>query len=211
METRFILFDFDGVIADSFRSAFDVQKTICPHLSEDDYRLAFEGNVNDWKEPTSVHTEECRDDIDFFAEYIPKMEKEVGVFSGMEEVVRELEKNYTMVVVSSTITNPIKEFLEKHNLAAHFAEIMGNDVHTNKVEKIKMVFEKYEVGASDCVFITDTLGDMREAEKAGVGSIGVTWGFQKAETLHKGKPFLLVDEPTKLPDVVKRYFESISS
>lgn len=125
---------------------------------------------------------------------------------GMKEIIIELEKNYTLIVISSTITSPIKEFLEGHDLANHFVEIMGNDVHKSKVEKIKMVFEKYNVGAKNCVFITDTLGDMYETEKMGVGAIGVTWGFHTSETLKQGQPFRLVENPNELLTTISEYF-----
>ncbi|MDO8557199.1 MAG: HAD hydrolase-like protein [Candidatus Jorgensenbacteria bacterium] len=206
MEKKFILFDFDGVIADSFQPAFETQKIICPHLTEDIYRKRFEGNINDWEEPINIHTEECRHDIDFFTEYIPRMKNEVQIVPGMKEVITEFEKNYTLIVISSTITSPIQEFLEGHDLANHFAQIMGNDVHKSKVEKMKMVFEKYGVEAKNCVFITDTLGDMHEAEKMKVGVIGITWGFHTPETLLRGKPFCLVEKPNNLLTAVADYF-----
>jgi len=184
-KNNFILFDFDGVIVDSFAPAFEVQKMICPHITEDIYRKRFEGNINDWEEPINVHTEECRHDIDFFTEYIPRMEKDARVVPGMQEIINQLEKDYTLIVVSSTITSPIKKFLESRNMASHFAEIMGNDVHTSKVEKIKMVFSKYNIGSDDCVFITDTLGDMKEASKLNVGTIGVTWDLINPTDFYK--------------------------
>jgi phosphoglycolate phosphatase len=208
MKKKFILFDFDGVIADSFRPAFEIQKMICPHLTKDIYRKRFEGNINDWREPINVHTEECRHDIDFFTEYIPRMKNEVQIMPGMKEVVIELEKNYTLIVISSTITSPIQEFLEGHDLTNHFAQIMGNDVHASKVEKMKMVFEKFGAEPKDCVFITDTLGDMREAEKMSVGTIGITWGFHTPETLLRGKPFRLVEKPNDLLTAVADYFKA---
>src|SRR3990167_5395120 len=209
MAKQFILFDFDGVIADSFQPSFEIQKMICPHLTENIYRKIFEGNINDWEEPINVHIEECRHDIDFFTEYIPRMKKEVQIVPGMKDVVIELEKNYTLIVISSTITSPIKEFLEGHDLANHFAQIMGNDVHTSKVEKMKMVFEKFGVESKDCVFITDTLGDMHEAAKMSVGSIGITWGFNAPETLLRGKPFRLVEKPKDLLTAVADYFKAL--
>lgn len=207
MEKKFILFDFDGVIADSFKPAFEVQKLVCPHVTEDIYRKRFEGNINDWEEPINVHTDECRHDIDFFTEYIPRMKKEAKLVPGIKDIITQLEKSYKMVVISSTITSPIKEFLDEHDLADHFTEIMGNDVHKSKVEKIKMVFEKYALEAKDCVFITDTLGDMREAEKMKVGAIGITWGFHAPDTLLKGKPFRLVDKPKDILTSVEDYFK----
>ncbi|MBU1557930.1 HAD hydrolase-like protein [Patescibacteria group bacterium] len=140
---KYILFDFDGVIVDSFQVAFGVTKKICPHLTENQYKKRFEGNINDWEEPVNLHTKECRHDIDFFGEYIPLLKKEAQIVPGIKKVILELEKKYELVVISSTITSPILDFLESSNLVSHFNWVMGNDVHKSKVEKMKMVFSKY--------------------------------------------------------------------
>ncbi len=206
---KYLLFDFDGVIADSYGLAFEINKMICPRLSEKDYRRRFDGNINDWEDPVNGHTKECRHGIDFFAEYIPRMEKEVKIVPGIKEAIIALEKNYFLVVVSSTITSPIQNFLEKAGLADHFAKILGNDIHQSKVEKIKMVFERYGIIPDDCVFITDTLGDMREAAKMGVGAIAVTWGFHFPKTLRQGKPFRIVEKPSDLITAAADYFETL--
>ncbi|OGC85064.1 hypothetical protein A3F55_02245 [Candidatus Adlerbacteria bacterium RIFCSPHIGHO2_12_FULL_53_18] len=178
----------------------------CPHLTEDDYRERFEGNINEWQASVNTHTDECRLDVDFFEHYVPKMEKQVTLVPSMGEVVATLAETYTLVIISSTITLPIERLLEKYNLRKYFTEVMGNDVHKSKVEKIRMVFTKYSVAAQYCVFITDTLGDMREAEKSGIGALGVTWGFHTVETLQRGNPFRLVSDPADIVSAVKEYF-----
>ncbi|MDD2657049.1 MAG: HAD hydrolase-like protein [Candidatus Pacebacteria bacterium] len=205
MTKNFILFDFDGVIADSFRAAYGVANMMCPHLTEDEHRRRFEGNIHDWEEPVDRHTKDCRQDIDFFEEYVPRLKKS-EIFSGMKEIIAGLAQGYTLVIVSSTVTSPIQDYLNTRDLATYFSWVMGADVHTSKVEKIKMVFEKYEIGPESCVFITDTLGDILEAEKTGIGAIGVTWGFHKPETLKRGNPFRLVDSPDVLPVAISDYF-----
>jgi phosphoglycolate phosphatase len=209
MRNQFILFDFDGVIADSFWLALEVTQVICPHLTDSLYRKRFEGNINDWEGPEQGHTGECQHSIDFFDAYIPRMKEEVMIVPGIKEVVALLGKKYTLIVISSTITSPIQEFLEKYSLSQYFVQIMGNDVHKSKVEKIRMVFGKYNITAQDCVFITDTLGDMRESAEMQVGAIGVTWGFHKPETLRKGNPFCLVEKPNELALSVSKYFDSL--
>jgi phosphoglycolate phosphatase len=206
---KFILFDFDGVIVDSFRPAYEVVKMMCSHTTEEDYKKRFEGNVNDWEAPIDIHTPECRTDLEFFTEYVPRIRKEVIIMPGIKEIILELEKQYTLIIISSTITSPIKELLGDFGLTEHFDWVMGNDVHKSKVEKMKMVFEKYGITSKDCVFITDTLGDMREAEKVDVGVIGVTWGFHSLETLNKGKYYSLVNKPDELPEAVSKHFNQI--
>jgi phosphoglycolate phosphatase len=208
MPKKYVLFDFDGVITDSFRIAYETNRMMCPHLTEDGYRKRFEGNINDWLGGPEAHTDACRHDVNFFAEYIPRFKAEAALVPGMDKVIAELAGKYTLIVISSTVTSPIEEFLESHGLMPHFAWVMGNDVHASKVEKIKMVFSKHGITAQDCVFITDTLGDMREASKTGVGSIGVSWGFHNDGTLKEGSPFRLVDKPQDLPGSVDDYFKA---
>jgi phosphoglycolate phosphatase len=208
MKTKFILFDFDGVIADSFDVAFDTNKVICPAITKEDYQRRFEGNINEIEHPETFHSEECNHDLDWFDVYIPKMKERAKIFPEMKDLILELEKEYLLVIISSTITFPIEEFLTLHDLREHFDWVMGNDVHKSKVEKIKMVFDKYGVKPEDCIFITDTLGDMREASKMNVPLIGVTWGFCTPETLKRGRPLKLVDTPNELKAAIAEHFSS---
>lgn len=210
MKTKFILFDFDGVIADSWSAAFATAKTIHPNVTEDDHKRRFERNIHESSKDTETyHDETCNHELDWYTIYFSKI-KELGtpIFPGMMELILELEKDYNMIVISSSHSFPIEEFLVEHNLRSHFDWVMGNDVHKSKVEKIKMVFEKYGVGPQDCVFITDTLGDMHEAEKMQVPSIGVTWGFCTPETLQKGTYLKLVDTPENLKSAISEHFSS---
>jgi len=210
MKNNYILFDFDGVIADSFSHAYAVNKMIYPGLTDEEYKKRFEGNINDWKKTGSEHKSESRHDVDFYTEYLPRLRSQVKIFPGMEKAIEDLSRQYSLIVVSSELTAPIQELLEKYKLAHFFTEIMGNDVHTSKIEKIRMVFFKYDTGSKGCIFVTDTLGDIREATHMGVSTIGVSWGFHNHETLMKGKPFRVVDSPKELSDSISEYFKGLN-
>ena len=205
---KFVLFDFDGVIADSYSVGFETAKKQCPYFTEKDFHSVFEGNAWERHEAlmSRVHGPECQHDLDWFSIFPPAFEERATLFAGMREVVEKLSHEYILIIVSSTLTSPIQGFLEKHHIGRYFSEVMGADVHTGKREKIHMVFEKYETSAAECVFITDTLGDMREANLSGVGAIGVSWGFHARETLAKGEPFRIVDNPVGIVSAVSDYF-----
>ena len=202
---KFVLFDFDGVIADSFALGYDVARIVHheANLTPDDYREWFEGNVYESikkKVPGGPRDEA------YFAEFAPRAKNEVGLIEGVVDVVAKLHESYTLIIISSTISHSIQDFLDRHTLGHYFSDVMGSDVHRSKVEKIRMVFEKYDTAADQCVFITDTLGDMREAKEHGIGAIGVPWGWHTHATLEKGIPFRIVDTPAELPDAVDDYF-----
>lgn len=208
MRRKFVLFDFDGVIADSYSIAWQTAQTMCTRVTEDEYKAAFEGNVHERHDEmmSADHGSACRHDLDWFNIFTPLFEEKAQLFRGMGEVIEELSHSHVLIIVSSTITSPIQGFLEKHHIGRYFSEVMGADVHTSKHEKIKMIFEKYATSASECVFITDTLGDMREAKKENVGAIAVSWGFHDRDTLSKGEPFKIVEKASEIPVAISEYF-----
>lgn len=200
---KFVLFDFDGVIADSFEISFEVAQMMHPHLTEDQYKRMWDGSIFG-KEKEFACTPECRDQ-DFYTEYSPRSEK-VSLIDGAAEFVRDLASRYTLVVISSSITIDVMKIAERTGIDRYFSDVMGKDVHTSKIEKINTILDRYEARTDDCVFVTDTLGDMLEAQKAGVDAIGVAWGYQYRSSLERGKPFRIVDEPQELCRAVDEYF-----
>ena len=114
-----------------------------------------------------------------------------------------LAKNYKLVIISSTNTSYINDFLKKENLFACFLDVLGADVHTSKTLKIKTILEKYDISPSNSVFITDTLGDIKEAKECGVSSIAVTWGLHGKSILEKGEPLKIIDNPQDLVGAIE--------
>lgn len=201
-----ILFDFDGVIADSYKSSFAVAKIMHPMLTEKIHKGLFDGNVFDTHEFEIVHTEDCKHDIDYYAEYGPHAKEHSRLIRGMDTLIRELASDYALFVISSCTAPIIQDFLERNGLSNIFTDILGEESHRRKDEKIRIVFERYGFDAARAVFVTDTLGDIREARTVGVDSIGVSWGFQRSENLKKGDPFRIVDTPEELSRTVRDYF-----
>ena len=71
-----------------------------------------------------------------------------------------------------------RKYLEGHNLDKLFDKIYGRETSKDKVEKFKKIISDHGVTADETIQITDTLGDMKEAEKIGIKSIIVTYGYQ---------------------------------
>lgn len=183
--------------------ALSISNEVGQGLTAEEYRKLFEGNIYDKLKDTTQKEVTQKDDNKWFSRYSSRI-LELNPVDGMVEAIIKLEKEHTLTIVSSTINSPIKKYLAKHNLTSHFAKVFGADVHRSKVEKMKMIFSEFNVKSPDCVFITDTLGDMREAKKVSVDSIGVTWGFHQKETLLIGKPIKIVDSPSQLVSAINQ-------
>lgn len=192
MTNKVIFWDFDGVIADTFEQCFAISRLAHPDITEEEYRQWFEGNINKAK-----HRTEPVREIDFFAEF-EKTIFDAPLTEGIADVIQELSKEYANVIISSTISHLIDRYLTQNGLRQHFAEIMGNDVAHSKVEKFKLAFQNHNTAATHSLFVTDTLGDILEANEVKLPAIGVSWGFQTRETLEKGNPRFIIANPQEL-------------
>ncbi len=211
---QFVLFDFDGVIADTFAAASALAQRVCKHETVETYRSAFEGNIYDAIDINAPdggrpdHGPACEHTLDWWTEY-QKLLVDARAFDGIDQVIKELAGKYQLAIVSSATVSIIEPMLERFGVRSLFSDILDADVHPKKTRKIEMLFEKYGVGARECVFVTDTLGDIREAAHHAVGAIACTWGFHSRETLEKGVPFRIIDTPHEIPDAVADYFRAI--
>jgi phosphoglycolate phosphatase len=201
---KLILYDFDGVIVDSFPISFGILREKNPNITEQDYRDCFLGNF---------YEEEMRGRPDivwgapeeFFSKYADKLMSMPPV-PGMVPVIQELAKEFTQVIVTSTINSPVQEYLKTYKLDQYFEAVLGKEDGHSKTEKIQTAVARFEGDVKNALFITDTLGDLKEANRAGVRSIAVTWGFHDRETLEKGSPFAVVVEPQELISAVRGMF-----
>lgn len=201
--SRIVFFDFDGVIVDTFSLCFKIVDSR-EYITEVEYRKRFEGNVFDatrkYKKPdTKLET--------FMNDYTPELMKCEPV-KEITIAIKELSSKYKLVIISSTETGPIDSYLKMVGLRDCFAEILGCDVDTSKVNKINMSLKKCGVQATETVFVTDTLGDMREAEKCGVKCIAVAGGYHDEETLRRGNPLAIVKSGFELVNAVESHFKN---
>ena len=184
-------------MVDTLIVSYSTTKETNENLSMDEYKSFFEGNVNDAVgEKIDIHP-------DFFERY-DHHAREIKVPKVIGGLTKELSKKYILVIVSSTGTSSIKKILERENVSENFSDILGNDIETSKVKKIKMMLEKYNTNPDNSIFVTDTLGDILEARKCGVKSLAVTWGFHNRKTIERGNPLAIIDAPKDLFDSINK-------
>ena len=187
-----LIFDFDGVIGDTFDLSFKICRTIFKGLSEQDFRdyhngNVFRSNIIRW-EPHKLKL--------FYSNQKQGFTKK-NLFP-LKDVLRKLQDKYQLLVISSTTDENVKDFLNLGGFDQFFLEIFGATTHKSKVEKFKMIFKKYKLKPHECLFITDTIGDIKEARKVNIKSIAVTWGYHSKELLSKQNPLAIIEKPNEL-------------
>lgn len=198
-----LLFDFDGVLIDSYDATYKIMHEEEPSLTREGYRKWFSGNAaRSLKKRLSLQRIK-----DFFQKYT-KRAQTLPLVPGMREVVTSAAKLYNLVIVSSSSIATIQTFLEHHKLLEYFTEILGYEAGVSKEEKIKQVLHDYYLQSEDCIFVTDTSGDVREAHAVYVAAVAVTWGYHQEAELETRKPEYIVSKPNQILPFVKQHFES---
>jgi len=186
---KLLIFDFDGVLEDTFDWNYEVARKRYDNLDKEDYRTWFDGNI--YEHPV-VKKAGPMNVIEYFEEYKKGFENRI-ISPEFKDVLFALRPKYHLVIISSIDDDIINPYLERSKIDNVFEEVWGIRRKTSKVEKFKDFITLYNVTKEECFFVTDTLGDIKEANQVGIESIGVTWGYQNRERLEKGDPVKIVD------------------
>ncbi|MBI2582148.1 HAD family hydrolase [Candidatus Woesearchaeota archaeon] len=182
-----IVFDFDGVLVDSFSACYIPASMKYEDLSPEEYKSWFLGNIYEKKTTKKIKDET----FDFLTTYSTILST-IAPNQGVIDLLKELSKTHTLFINSSSPKKFIHDYLKKHDLDKSFVEILGFEVSTSKVEKFEYLFNKYNLKHHDCVFITDTVGDILEANHLNIKTIAVEFGFHDRKKLEQGKPFKII-------------------
>ena len=180
------LFDFDGVIVDSIDVHVDAirlfsKRDFDRNLLSEIMKGNFFENSKKVEYLNSVDWEE-------YKEFVKNVMLKRNPVPSLPEVVRNLKtRNKKIVIISSGSKEVITTFLKKNNVD-YFDDVLGFEFHRDKTYKIKYIIEKYSFSSDRVLFITDTLGDIIEANKVGVDSVAVNYGLHDEKTLSLGKP-----------------------
>jgi len=196
-KNKIIIFDFDGVVVDSCQVSFGINKEIVADFEYSEWQSWFEGNIHE-NIRKDLMSEEIQ--FDFYEKYNVRI-LELLPIEGIEEVLKKLiSMKFKLIINSSSTTKAVNAFLEKYDLKKYFIELMAKETHKSKVEKFKMIFEKYKIKANETLIITDTVGDIKEAREVGMKSIGTSWGAHEPERLIKNGVDFMAYEPK---DIIK--------
>ena len=201
---KLIIFDFDGVLVNTLDLSFSIQQQHNPELTKEYFHALNHGNFleNYYKEVEKGNLVDVPNWEEAYLEGLLNLNSHDLI----HKLITGLKDEYLLAIVSSTMSSHIDTFLRQEKIRDFFADISGTDVHQSKVVKINSLLAKHAISPADTLFITDTLGDIREGNRCSVSSVGVTWGAHDRETLLEGKPFDVVDDVMSLELSIHKFF-----
>lgn len=202
-----VIFDFDGVLVDSFAVVCQMVKEafaeIGMNIDDNTYRSFYFQNVKEGEKEFVADGKKFLDLQRLIRQKFPHAYKRVPLFPFTEKLIRKLGVLAKLGIVSSTPAELIEKKLAEKNLGQYFFEVITAGADLTKKEKLMSLSEELGTHSDKTFFVSDTVGDIREGNNLGLITAAVTWGFHDRSTLTKAAPDFLVDNPEDLIKCIK--------
>jgi phosphoglycolate phosphatase len=180
-----IIFDYDGVIVDSFVSVFKVYQKTCRHFGVscpdtlEDFRKIYGYNYLECLSNLGVAEKDFSEASGIYKREIVKIDHEL--FVGIREVIEKLSKKYKLYLISASHSEEVLPKIASFGLTDFFAKIYcGNDNSERKSEMFLNLFKEKNYSPADVISIGDRAVDYDVAKKVGIADkdvILVTYGW----------------------------------
>jgi phosphoglycolate phosphatase len=199
-----VVFDFDGTIADAEEVMLRIYEPLAkeygwPKLTRREYYRLKKGspreimkwaNVKFWQLPRLLKAGR--------AEY-KKHASEIKLFDGMSDVLARLSEDTDVYILSSNDRNTVRSILRYNKLKAKVTILHGSPLFGKDKALKKLLKNRYDNRKS--WMIGDEIRDMEAGKKAGMNTIGVTWGLQSTDGIKRASP----DHVAKKPEDVLKF------
>ncbi|MBL8103658.1 MAG: HAD family hydrolase [Anaerolineales bacterium] len=207
-----IIFDFDGVLADTLDDLIQFGQEVCDELGvkhvvkKDDLsnleNMSFASFGRACEVPEALVDEFVQKSLKRFAD----KKSPPAIFNGMSNILRYFSARNTIAIVTTNTSQNVHTFLAEHGLEECVHAVYGIDIPGSKAQKISIARDQFSAGAQreSAFMVGDALSDVRAAKEASVTSIAVTWGHQSLEHLLRGGPDHVVHSPQDLIEVIEK-------
>lgn len=211
---NYIVFDFDGTIADTIDLALNIYDRIAP-----DYGCRPVGEADRIK----LRTRKLQDLLEEFGIsrmklvlIVLRIRKEMGKripelrpVKHIEESLQEMKNmGLKLGILTSNSKGNVNMFLEKNNLFDKIDFIYSGKSLFGKDRVMAQMFDHEGISREEAIYVGDEIRDMEASLKAGIPFIAVTWGLSRWGSNGTPHPGQIAGRPFDLPGCIRKIIES---
>lgn len=205
---KLIIFDFDGTIANTIEVGIPIFNEFARK-----YKFRELKDIKEVREVTlmefiKTHKISRLRFLFYLKAFLKRLNKDmekVKAYNGMDNVIKKLDKDYKLGIISANSKENIKKFLDTNNLSYYFDFIYNYPLLRGKSAVFKKIIKEKKFDKKDLIYIGDEDSDIKAAKKAGIDSIAVVWGMKNKELLRNKKPTFIAEKPE---DILSFFEES---
>ena len=209
MTHKVIIFDFDGTIADTVDALVTIANRLAGEfgyiqITPEDLALLRNFTSREIIKYSGVSMLK----IPFLLKKVKGELKakipELKPILGISEVLATLHsQGYTLGIITSNSPENVTAFLLNNQLNHLFEFIYSGVTIFGKTTIINNVLKQKQLDPTTVIYVGDETRDIEASKKANIKVIAVTWGFNSPEALAKQEPYILINHPQELPEVIR--------
>lgn len=211
-EEKFVVFDFDGTIADTLEQAIRIYNVIAPEYNldaiSDDIRELF--RVNRSQEILKTYGVSNRKLLLLTLRIRKELGKHIHETKPAKEIEAALHEikdaGYKLGILTSNSANNVNKFLDANSLSGLIDFIYSGKSLFGKDRVIRHMLTHENISVEDVIYVGDETRDIEASKKAGIPVIAVSWGLNRREVLASLNPDHIADDPKELLPAVQEIF-----
>jgi HAD superfamily hydrolase (TIGR01549 family) len=212
----YIIFDFDGTIADTLDLGIEIFNRIAPEYNCLPVGPA-EREMFRTKKPQELFETYGVSRLKLLTlmlrirKEMRRHVSETKPFTGMDAALREISNSgYGMGILTSNSVENVRKFLEINNLTTLFDFIYSGRSFLGKEKVIRKLLIHEKLSKGRVVYVGDETRDIEASRAAGIPVIAVSWGLNSRDLLASLAPDQIADKPEDLPACVRQSFITTS-
>ena len=213
MKIKLIIFDLDGTLIDTLS---DIEHIFNYVLIQNGYeqrsKSFYKNNIGNGFENLlrNCLPDYFKGDFDFLANsvrerYESHLNTKTIVFDGITTVLEHLKNNKVKIAVISNklhslAVRSVETYFNLYQMKVIGAE--GGFPRKPSPDSTFHMLQHFNCSASDALFVGDSIVDIKTAQSANIGSVGVLWGNGTEEDFKKQKSDFILESPLEILDIL---------
>jgi phosphoglycolate phosphatase len=206
-----MFFDLDGTLTDSGEGIINCATLALEHFglsvpSREEMGVFVGPPLDKTFIEFGVPAEKTQEAIDVFrSRYLVVGKYENHPYPGIHDLLRRLKsQGHRLFVATSKPEETAVDILHKFELAEFFEEICGASFDHSRVHKADVLAHLLGKigGAENALMVGDTEFDVLGAAAHGIDTIGVSWGYGKAEAMEKAGAIAIANTMEELESYI---------
>lgn len=192
-----IVFDFDGVLADSLDTVIAITNKIGVDygLPEFDRGRVRSIGLTGLIKTSKISALRLPGFVKKIRQGVADMMGQIPVYQGMAQAVRELARHFELGILTSNSRENVEQFLAQHSLKENFSYLFCGSSLFAKDESARKLIKEKKLDRSQSIYIGDEVRDIVAMKKVGLPIVAVTWGFESEELLRSKDPDFFARSP----------------
>ena len=200
---RYLLFDFDGTLGDTFLLGFEILNILAAEfgfrpLPREELEFARDLSTSGLMKHLGISRMKLHKISQRGTEEIGKRIDSVQTFAGVPEMVHRLHAaGFRLGILTSNSEPNVRAFLKNQNLEL-FDFIESSSKLLGKGSVLRRLMKERHLKPREILLIGDELRDIEAAQETGVHMAAVTWGYNSRSALEAAAPDYLFETPAQV-------------